>query len=209
MLIREVMKHEPISIPPETKLSEAYKLMNEKSIRHLPVVEGEKLVGVVTDRDLRLATSMLAEHPLDRETSVGVIMSYPARTTNPNDPIEIATQTMRELKIGCMPVVQDSKLVGIVTITDLRDALLLLTGVSQPSGRLDIRLPNRAGEFARLAALLAERKINIHSILSYPESGDKVRLVLRIGSIEMKAIAEILCNAGFQVIWPIHIACAK
>ncbi len=209
MLIREVMKSNPISISPQTKLADAYKLMIEKKIRHLPVVENEKLVGIVTDRDLRLATSMLAEHPFAPESMVSFVMSHPVSTSNPNDPIEIATQTMRELRIGCLPVVEDMKLVGIVTITDLLDALLVLTGVHQPSGRLDIRLPNRTGELARLASILADKKINIHSILSYPEPGNNVRLVLRVGSIEIKAIAETICNAGFQVIWPIHISCVK
>jgi acetoin utilization protein AcuB len=85
----------------------------------------------------------------------------------------------------------------------------LLTGVHQPSGRLDIRLPNRSGELARLAALLAEKKINIHSILSYPDADNKVRLVLRVGSIEIKPVAQAICEAGFQVIWPLHIACVK
>ncbi len=209
MLIREVMKSDPVWISPSIKLSDAYKLMIEKSIRHIPVVDNEKLAGVVTDRDLRLATSTLSEHPFDPEAAVGEVMSHPVKTAHPNDPVELATQTMRELKIGCLPVIEDMKLVGIVTVTDLLDALLLLTGIHQPSGRLDIRLPNRPGELARLAALLAERKINIHSILSYPESDNKMRLVLRVGSIEIKSIAQALCNAGFQVIWPIHIACVK
>jgi acetoin utilization protein AcuB len=209
MLIREVMKKEPLSISPNIKLTEAYRLMIEKKIRHLPVVENRKLVGVVTDRDLRLATSLLTAHPFDPKTTVGLVMSHPVQTTNPNDPIELATQTMRELKIGCLPVIEDNRLVGIVTITDLLDALLLLTGIHQPSGRLDVRLPNRSGELARLAALLAEKKINIHSILSYPEADNKVRLVLRVSSIEIRTIAEDLCNAGFQVIWPIKIACVK
>jgi acetoin utilization protein AcuB len=209
MLIREVMKSDPISISSLIKLADAYKLMIDKKIRHLPVVDDGKLVGIVTDRDLRLATSMLAKHPFDPETQIKLIMSHPVRTTNPNDPIESATQIMRELKIGCMPVVEDMKLIGIVTITDLLDALLLLTGVHQPSGRLDIRLPNRSGELARLAALLAEKKINIHSILSYPDADNKVRLVLRVGSIEIKPVAQAICEAGFQVIWPLHIACVK
>lgn len=209
MLIREVMHADPITITPDTKLNDAYKLMIEKKIRHIPVTADDRLLGVVTDRDLRLATSKLAEHPFDPETAVRNIMSHPVQTTHPYDPVELATQTMRELKIGCLPVVEDMNLVGIVTITDLLDALLKLTGVHQPSGRLDVSLPNHSGELARLTALLAERKVNIHSILTYPDSEDRVRLVLRVGSIEIKSIAEAICNAGFQVIWPVHISCVK
>ena len=209
MLINEVMKKNPITITVDTRLQSAYKLMNEKSIRHLPVMNAEKLVGVVTDRDLRLATSKLAEHPFDENTEVEKVMSHPVNTISPNDPIERATQIMRELKIGCLPVVEELSLVGIVTVTDLLDALLMLTGVYRPSGRLDIKLPNKSGELARLASLLAEKNVNIHSILTYPDKEGTVRLMLRVGTIEMKMLAEVICNAGFQVIWPVHIACVK
>ena len=209
MLINEVMKTDPVTVSTGTKLNEAYRLMHDKGIRHLPVMDGDKLVGVVTDRDLRLATSKLAERPFNPDAEISKVMSHPVSTTSPNDPIERATQMMRELKIGCLPVVEEMKLVGIVTVTDLLDALLLLTGVHQPSGRLDVKLPDKPGELARLAGLLSERKVNIHSILTYPDKEGKVRLVLRIGTIEMKILAEAICNAGFEVIWPIHIACVK
>ena len=209
MLISEVMKTNPVTVSADTKLSEAYRLMNEKGIRHLPVTDNNKLVGIVTDRDLRLATSKLAEHPFDPETEVKKIMSRPVQSAGPNDPVENATQIMREMKIGCLPVVDEMELVGIVTITDLLDALLKLTGVHQPSGRLDVRLSDKPGELAKLTALLAESRVNIHSILSYPEKDRKLRLVLRVGTIEMKRLAQTICNAGFEVIWPIHIACVK
>ncbi len=209
MTIKEVMKNELTSISPETKLSDAYQVMLNKNIRHLPVVENDKLVGIITDRDLRLSTSKLAKHPFEPGEAVRNIMSHPVETTHPSDTIESAAQLMRELKIGCLPVVEELKLIGIVTITDMLDALLLLTGVHQPSGRLDVRLTNRTGELARLAVLLAEYKVNIHSILSYPEKDKHIRLVLRLGTIEMKLIAKAICNAGFEVIWPVQIACAK
>jgi acetoin utilization protein AcuB len=209
MLIREVMHPDPITVTFETKLNEAYKIMQEKNIRHLPVIQNEKIVGIVTDRDLRLATSRLTENPFDVSSEVGKLMSRPVQTVSPSDPIETATHTMRELKIGCLPVIDNGKLVGIVTGVDMLDALLVLTGVRQPSGRLDVRLPDRSGELARLTALIAERKVNIHSILTYPDKEHKIRLVLRVGTIEMKMLAEAICNAGFEVIWPVHIACVK
>jgi acetoin utilization protein AcuB len=209
MIIKEIMKSGPTSISPETKLGDAYSIMQEQNIRHLPVVEDNRLVGIVTDRDLRLSTSRLAKHPFGPEEAVKNIMNYPVKTTHPSDPIESAAQLMRELKIGCLPVVEEGLLVGIVTITDMLDALLLLTGVHQPSGRLDVRLSNRSGELAKLASLLAELKVNIHSILTYPEKDKTIRLVLRIGTIEMRFIAQAICNAGFEVIWPVQISCVK
>ena len=70
MLIAEVMKPDPITISDKTKLNDAYKLMLDKGIRHLPVIKNWKLVGLVTDRDLKLATSKLAKHPFNPDTEV-------------------------------------------------------------------------------------------------------------------------------------------
>ncbi len=209
MLIREIMHPDPLTITPSTTLCDAYKMMQDKGIRHLPIIENEKLIGIVTDRDLRLATSRLAKRPFDPTSEVREIMSHPVETTNPSDPIERATQLMRELKIGCLPVVEDLRLVGIVTNADLLDAMLLLTGVHKPSGRIDIRLSDKAGELARLTSLLSERKINIHSILTYQEKNDKARLVLRVNTMEIRKLAEAICENGFEVLWPVHISCVK
>jgi acetoin utilization protein AcuB len=209
MIIREVMHPDPVTVTSTTKLNDAYKIMQEKNIRHLPVMDKEKLIGIVTDRDLRLAASKFLAQPYDIDTEIKMVMSHPVQTTHPSDPIEIAASIMRELKIGCLPVVEEMKLIGIVTGMDMLDALLVLTGIHRPSGRLDVRLPDRSGELARLTALLAEHKINIHSILSYPDKDRKIRVVLRVGTIEMKVLAESICNAGFEVVWPVHIACIK
>jgi len=209
MLIREVMKLNPISIQPDTKLGDAYRILQEKHIRHLPVLEDEKLIGLITDRDLQFATSKFAKKPIELSADIRNVMSSPVETTHPSEPIEVAIQRMREFKIGCLPVLDNFNLVGIVTVADLLEALLLLTGVHYPSGRLDIRLTDRRGELARLTNLLAERKVNIHSILSYSEKEDTVRVVLRVATMEIRNLAVAICNSNFEVVWPVHIACAK
>ncbi len=210
MLIREVMKSNPITVSPDIKLSDAYRIILEKGIRHLPVLENGKLIGLITDRDLRLATSKLAKKIFEPDASIKEVMSCPVETTHPAEPIEIAIQRMREFKIGCLPVLDNFILVGIVTVADLLDAMLVLTGVHSPSGRIDIRLTDRAGELARLTKLLAERKVNVHSILSYPEKNkDTVRVVLRISTMEIRTLATAICNADFDVVWPVHISCVK
>jgi acetoin utilization protein AcuB len=109
---------------------------------------------------------------------------------------------MRENKIGCLPVLDDGKLTGIITGLDLLDALMRLTGIDKPSGRLEVRLPDRPGELARLTSFLSHRNLSIHSILTYPESSEFVRTVLRIGSIETRSLAHDLRRAEFDVIWP-------
>lgn len=209
MLIREVMHPNPIFIAPSTSLSDAYILMNKKNVRHLPVVKDDVLLGIITDRDLRLATSKLVKEPLDPATSIDKIMSHPVETTRSSEPVEVATQTMRELKIGCLPVLEDSKLVGIVTGVDLLDAMLTLTGVHTPSGRLDVRLKDRTGEIARLTKLIADRNVSIQSILSYQEKDEKLRVVLRVSTMEIRTLAKEICAADFEVVWPIQISCVE
>ncbi len=202
MLVREVMHVDPVTIEPDMSLEGAYAIMREKGIRHLPVMEGESLVGVVTDRDLRLATSRLAAQPFAPDAEVRQVMSRSVQTAHPLDPIESAARVMRELKIGCLPVLDGSRLVGIVTGIDILDALLKLTGVERPSGRLEVRLADEPGGLARLTQFLADQNVNIHSVLSYPDSEHRGRILLRVGTTNIRALASGLCDAGFEVLWP-------
>ena len=202
MLVQDIMTSPVITISPDVSLQEAYRIMQEKGIRHLPVLEFEKLVGVITDRDLRLATSALAPTPFPPDAKVSAIMCRSPFTADPADPVEDAARLMREKKIGCLPVVDDDRLVGIITGLDLLDALMRMTGADKPSGRLEVCLADRPGELARLAEFISHRDLNIHSILTYPEGAEKVRAVLRVGSIEVRLLAQDLRRNGFDVLWP-------
>jgi len=201
MLVRDVMKRPVITIGPEAALKEAHDLMWREGIRHLPVVEGGRLVGIITDRDIRLATSSLRKDPLSCDAPVRAAMKTPVLTADPLDPVEDAARLMREERIGSLPVVEGREVVGILTGIDLLDALIVLTGATRPAGRIEVVLPDRPGELARLTAFFAERGVNIHSVLSYP-AGDKVRNVLRVETLEVRPLAEALRARGFEVVWP-------
>ena len=110
---------------------------------------------------------------------------------------------MREKKIGCLPVMDGAALVGILTGMDLLDALMLLTGVTKPSSRLEVALADRPGELARLTAFLGSRQVNIHSILTYHVPNEMVRTVLRVDSNQTRPLAEDLRAADFTILWPL------
>jgi acetoin utilization protein AcuB len=207
MLIRDIMRRPVIAVSGDTSLQDAYRTMQENGIRHLPVLDGGRLVGVITDRDLRLATSTLGPSPLPPEGRVSEMMSGSPLTADPSDPVEDAARTMRQRKIGCLPILDDGSLVGIITGLDLLDALLRMTGVDKPSGRLEVRLPDRPGELARLTKILSDRGLNVHSILTHPESPENMRVVLRVGSIETRLLAEDLRRSEFDVVWPPEKPC--
>ncbi len=209
MLVRDIMTRPALTVTSDTTLEDAYRTMRQKGIRHLPVLDGDLLVGVITDRDLRLATSALAPSPFPPGSAVSTVMSRGLLTASPEDPVEDAARTMREHKIGCLPIVDDGRLEGIITGLDLLDALMRMTGADKPSGRLEVRLPDHPGELARLTAFLSKRDLNVHSILTYPDGPSSVRTVLRVGSMEIRIIARDLRQDGFEVLWPPEKPCPR
>ncbi len=202
MLVNEIMRRPVTVIEAATPLGEAFRQLQARGFRHLPVVDRGRLVGIVTDRDLRLATSSLSPAPRTALEPVSLVMTSPVLTADPLDPVEDAARIMRDRKIGCLPVLDGSDLVGILTGMDLLDALILLTGVTKPSSRLEVALADRPGELARLTAFLAARHVNIHSILTHPGADARVRTVLRVGSSQTRPLAEALRTDGFEVLWP-------
>ncbi|HYK90698.1 MAG TPA: CBS and ACT domain-containing protein [Acidobacteriota bacterium] len=209
MLVRDIMRSPVVAISPDTTLQDAYRTMQQQNIRHLPVLESNNLVGVITDRDLRLATSLLAPTPFPPDGRVSAVMCRTPLTADAMDPVEDAARTMREKKIGCLPVMDNGDLIGIITGIDLLDALMRMTGVDKPSGRLEVRLSDRPGELARLTSFLSHRDVNVHSILSYPDGPNLVRTVLRLGSIEVRLLAQELRRSEFEVLWPPEKPCPR
>ncbi|MDZ7707873.1 MAG: CBS domain-containing protein [Trueperaceae bacterium] len=132
MLVREFMHSEPVTISPDTPLLEAEWRMQEGGFRHLPIVDGDdRLVGIVSDRDLREAApsdaTVLSRQELTYLLSrlkVKDVMTKPVLTARPAEPAEAAAIRMRENKVGALPVVDDERLVGIVTTADMLDALV-------------------------------------------------------------------------------------
>jgi acetoin utilization protein AcuB len=191
-----------ITVETGVSLQEANDLMWEQGIRHLPVLENGRLVGILTDRDLRMATSEFSPNPRKPTAPVEEVMTTPVLTADPLDPVEEAAKVMRDRKVGCLPVVEGRELVGIITGIDLLDALVAMTGARLLSGRIEVRLPDQPGQLARLTGFFAERGVNIHSLLTYPDVNCCVRNVLRVNTLETRKLADELRQAGYEVLWP-------
>jgi CBS domain-containing protein len=125
MLVRDIMTAKPITVDPETPMLEARQRMLGERIRHLVVLDDARVVGIVTDRDIRLnlpspATSLSVweiNYLLARVT-VGGVMTTSVIVVDPDRSIAEAARIMMEHKIGALPVVEDGRLVGIVTESD-------------------------------------------------------------------------------------------
>jgi len=131
MRVRDWMTPSPITAPPDMGVFQARQLMQERRIRHLPVTQEGELVGIVTDRDIRLnlpspATSLSVwevNYILARLT-VGEVMSRGVMTIGADRDIAAAARLMLEHKIGALPVMDGGRFVGIITETDLLRAFL-------------------------------------------------------------------------------------
>jgi CBS domain-containing protein len=135
MKIRELMTGGPITVRPETPVQEVRDLMAREAIRHLPVTGADgALAGIVTDRDIRLnlpsrATSLSAgeiNHLLARLT-IGEIMTRTVITIGPDAPAREGARVMLDHRIGALPVVDDGRLIGIITETDIVRAFCRMT----------------------------------------------------------------------------------
>ena len=211
LLVQDSMTREVAVLPPQATAGEALALCRERRIRHVPVLEDGRLVGIVSDRDLRSATPALGD-PARAEALgrivVSEVMASDVTTAQPEDPIEEAANAMREKKIGCLPVVKGDALVGIISSSDVMEALVYLTGAHEPGNRLEVVMPDRPGTLAGVAGIFGELGINIVSAVAGPrralaDSSEPGRVaVFRVDTMDLREAVEILERAGYAVLWP-------
>lgn len=139
--VADIMTPNPVTVMPRNAIRTAINLMREGGYRRLPVVDRGRLVGIITDRDLRRAANspfVVREQWYDNfildHIEVGSCMTPDPLTIEPSAPIADAVRSMRNHRIGGLPVVADGQLVGIITETDLLDFLIeLLAGEAAPA----------------------------------------------------------------------------
>jgi len=131
MLVRDRMTKNPVTIDPQEMLATAQEKMTAGHFRRLPVVEDGALIGILTDRDVRRHVGS------EERTKVRATMTETPLTISPDMPIEEATQLMLKHQISGLPVTDNSKLVGILTTSDILQTFLAMVGSSDGSHRID------------------------------------------------------------------------
>ena len=131
MFVRDIMTQQPLAISPQTTLPDAMRLMKEHGFRRLPVLQHKKLVGIVTDRDLKEAMpsnatslSIWELNYLLSKLEVREIMQNPVFTVTENMFVQDAAKLMLEKKIGGLPVMNKGILTGVITVTDVLKAFV-------------------------------------------------------------------------------------
>ncbi len=172
MLVKDYMTRHPVMVEPTMSIVEAQGIMAETNIRHLPVVEsGKQLVGLITRERMRIPPTELASLNVweitrflsDMQVRDVMVKQKDVITTHPDVALEEAAQVMVRHKIGCLPVMEEEIVVGIITEIDMMFQLTELLGGSTAGVRLTVRMPNRKGELARLISAITKKGWGVYA----------------------------------------------
>lgn len=200
--VRDAMTREIATLGPQASAAEALALCRERGIRHLPVVDGGRLVGLVSDRDLRDVSPPRGS--ADAENTLGWvrlvdIMTRDLETAHPLDTIEHAAHRIHSRRIGCLPVVADGELAGIVTSSDMMRTLTELVGAGERGSWAEVEVPNEPGSLAGVATLVGGLGVNIAGIFLSPAKQSTHRvIVIRLERTDPSGVVSALKEAGYR-----------
>ena len=198
MTIRRKMSHKPITISSDKTVLDALDVMKKNSIRHLPVVDGKKFVGFVSEFDLREVRLL----PLSEDILVRDVMVKEPVTISPEESLEDAARLIFKHKIGGLPVLENGKLVGVLTSKDILAAFIEMMGVLEASSRIDVVLGKNPQAFEEISRLIKENGGNIISVgttTHADESGKKVHF-FRLEKCEMEPIVEAVKKRHYEIV---------
>jgi acetoin utilization protein AcuB len=197
MKIYTLMIPNPITITANSSIPEAIELMKINSIRHLPVVsEGNQLEGFLTLADLKqgLIPSMLGDLTLQD------LMIREPITVGPDDELETAAQLIYQHKIGGMPVVENGKLVGIITASDILRAFIDMMGILSSTSRIDVVIGNRPGALRKAMQIVTDKGGDIINVgMTARQTGQRI-YYFRLSSCKTNIIKKALETEGFEVL---------
>ena len=209
MRIRDVMTKNPITVDSETLILDALKIMKENNIRRLPVVESGRLVGIVTQKDLNEAapapTSRTSAYEFQyflSKMKVKEVIKRDPVTLRSDTPFEEALKIGKKNNISSFPVLDDGKLVGITTESDIVRFLTRVLGLEEEGTRITIEgLGGKlGGELQRIISIADKNRTVLLSMLSLPrpEKNDWM-IVLRLKTKKPDPVVNDFKMAGFDV----------
>jgi acetoin utilization protein AcuB len=196
MIVGNRMTKEPITVEPDDLLIRAAHKMQSGGFHRVPVVSEGRLVGIVSERDLREHRGQL-EH-----TKINGAMTENPLTVTPATTLEEAAQILLERQIGGLPVLVEGRLVGIITTSDILKAFLDVMGASEGgSARLDFVLEGEEHGFVEATRVVAREGGEVIGVGTYREKlGENPVCYLRLLSGNPEKIAKSLRSAGFNML---------
>jgi acetoin utilization protein AcuB len=196
MLVGQIMSTGIVTISPDKRVGQALKLMQKHQIRHVPVMEKNRMVGWITSRDLReiLLASML------EDIKVGDVMVQAPISVTPNTDVEEAARLIHEHKIGGMPVVEGDRLMGVITMQDLISAFIAMLGLLKSSSRLDLLLDSRPEALETASRLIKQAGGQVINVALGPLQGEQRPYYFRLEKADLAPIVNTLKQQGYKVL---------
>lgn len=200
MAVKDFMTKKVVYISPETKVSQAADLMREQGLRRLPVIEHDKLVGLVTEGTLAEASpskattlSIYEMNYLLNKTKVKDVMIKDVVTVDPYASLEDAIYLMMTHKVGVLPVTDGQYLSGIITDKDVFRTFLEVSGYGEEGVRVRVLTDNTVGILAQLVKVIADLNLNIRRTVEVSRPSGKVVIEIQIdGDCDTEVLAEKL-----------------
>jgi len=182
------MTKAPITVSPEASVAEAARLLRENRIRQLPVLSQDRLVGIITDRDVR---------GREGATPVAAAMTPQPLCANPETPMEEVAHILRERKIGSLPVTDRSgKLVGIVTESDVFKAFEEIARRGEPSYLLELTTTNGAHAIAQIRDVMNANGARIRHLAAEEAQNGAAKLTVFFTAPRMGDVQDALEARG-------------
>jgi len=208
MLVRDVMTANVVTITEDTTVYDAREVMRSHKIERLPVVEEDKLLGLLTKNEVLkalpspgMARSMWELTMILHKMKVKDIMKTRVITANPDMTVESAIALAQHRKVGCLPVMENNKLIGIVTTNDVFYRILNpLLGIGQKGMRISVDRCGDAKNMQKVLGCIGKHSIKITSIHSLPSS-EKGRsdLVIHLDTEDARQIITELRSMDYSV----------
>lgn len=195
MKVRNHMSPDPVTVGPAATVDQALNLMRQHGIRHLPVLSEGRLVGLVTDNELRSAwfPSLLAE------VQVKDLMSPDPQTVAADATVYQAARLLHNGRITGLVVLDEGRVAGIITLTDVLGVLVEILGLLSETTRLDVRLPPEPGMLDRVHAIISRHGGRVISLALVSSDGDQRIYSFRLEKIDLGPLLAELRAAGLEV----------
>ncbi len=208
MYVRNRMTKDPYTIQADAPITEVIELMRVKSLKRIPVLDGERVVGILTDGDIQkvsptkaTALSVFEINYLLAKTTVRDAMTKKVVTISPDDILEEAAVLMRANRVSSLPVIDGTRLVGIITESDIFDAFIDLLGARDIGTRLVIEADDKPGILSDVANVVSKYGANINHIAAYRlEKEKRSDVVIRVNTLDSEPMIQSLEEKGYQIL---------
>lgn len=207
MFVKIWMQQDFISVKQDTSLAEAGAILDEHNFRHLPVVDADELVGIITQTDIKKALpsaidSSLNAHDrvLASQAKVSSFMTTTPVTADSMDPLEDIATLMRKFKIGAIPVVEGKKIVGIITESDIFQAFIEILGADTEGARIEVQIDHNSSSIYTVMDICKQFEMDLTAFTLYKNfSPDQQLLTFRVSGKKLEQMVDNLWKAGVKI----------